>query len=198
MKRVVFTAVLLLSTAALWAQSQPREWLEGVSQALGKRYATHITVLADDISPLSGYFVVDGDSYYLTLGSMEVYSDGDVRYEVNNDRKEVVEDVVDLQAKDILTNPTRAFDFLSDSYQIDIVESYTDGAKIKVQPKDDVADVVIYVVVKRSGERVLPRSITYDYDGDSYAVSLDIINESMDVPKWDKTEYRAYDIVSFL
>ena len=129
---------------------------------------------------------------------MEVYSDGDVRYEVNNDRKEVVEDVVDLAAKDILTNPTRAFDFLSDSYQIDIVESYTDGAKIKVQPKDDVADVVIYVVVKRSGERVLPRSITYDYDGDSYAVSLDIINESMDVPRWDKTEYRAYDIVSFL
>jgi VCBS repeat-containing protein len=38
---------------------------------------------------INGYFMVDKDSYYIQLGTMEVYSDGKYRYEINNERKEV-------------------------------------------------------------------------------------------------------------
>ena len=146
-----------------------------------------------------GYFVIDGDSYYLTLGAMEVYCDGKLRYEVNNDRKEVVEDRANLEEGDILTNPTRAFDFVSDVYNLAIDSVTANGATIRITPKSDVAEVTIYIDVVKRGSKVLPERVLYDYDGEGYTIELGIIEGTPDAtPKWNKANYRGYDIVSFL
>lgn len=199
MRRAITLILAILCSVSLYAQTTPNEWLEALHRTLGSRYATYIVVASEDMGGMNGYFIVDGDSYYLTLGAMEVYCDGKLRYEVNNSRKEVVEDRANLEATDILTNPTRAFDFISDSYALELVSGREDAAKIGVTPKGDIADMHIYIDVIKQGGRVLPESVTYDYDGESYTIDLSIVEDDGDaVPRWNKAEYRAYDIVSFL
>ena len=47
--------------------------------------------------------------------------------------------------------------------------------------------------------RVLPESITYNYDGDVVKINLSIVkNKDATLPRWDDDAYRAYDVVSFL
>ena len=170
-----------------------------LSASLGDRYAMHIEVSMDD-EPMEGYFMVDGDGYYIMLGVMEVYSDGKLRHEVNNERKEVTVDGVDLTSVDLLTNPTKAFDFVGDEFAVSIVESDAKVCVLSLVPRDDAMGVsAIGVTLVRDGSGVVPRSISYDYDG----VRIDIATRIADadarvLPRWKKDDYRGYDIVSFL
>ena len=131
MKKIILTlAVALCSVATLSAQTTAREWLDGLNASLGERYAVHLNLTMPESETLNGYFMVEGDSYYMTLGVMEVYSDGKLRYEVNNDRKEVTEDRVDITSVDMLTNPTRAFDFVDDEFDISVAQTLDNGSGV--------------------------------------------------------------------
>lgn len=199
MKRALILIIALISSTSLWAQTTANEWLVALQRTLGSNYATNMVLLGEETGGMMGYFVIDGDSYYLTLGAMEVYCDGKLRYEVNNDRKEVVEDRANLEEGDILTNPTRAFDFVSDVYNLAIDSVTANGATIRITPKSDVAEVTIYIDVVKRGSKVLPERVLYDYDGEGYTIELGIIEGTPDAtPKWNKANYRGYDIVSFL
>ena len=83
------------------------------------RYQVKFNVLAGDLIYV-GEYGVDGDSYYIKMDDVEVYSDGKLRYEVDNKRKEVSIDMVDLQSHNILDNPTRCFDFAESEYRAEI------------------------------------------------------------------------------
>ena len=195
--------VAVLSVLGVSAQSAP-EWLAKLDSSLGERYAMHITVSVDDpidgATDVSGYFMVEGDAYYITLGVMEVFSDGKLRYEINNERKEVVEDRVNLEACDLLTNPTRAFNFVPNEFKSEVVSSSNDVVVLKLTPKSAAMGIdAITLKLKRNGSKVVPVNIAYDYDGDTVSVALsaaDIADAKL--PRWDKSAYRAYDIVSFL
>ncbi len=193
--------LMIFAVATLSAQSSPSEWLNGLHRTLGNHYATSIAVEAEGMDSMRGYFVVEGDSYYLTLGAMEVYSDGKLRYEVNNSRKEVVEDRANLEARDLLSNPTRAFEFVEGEYNISIKESSASGVTLSIEPTEQsYGDMQIELTLSREGERVLPRKVAYNYDGEHYAISLELLdNVALEpVPEWNRGDYRAYDIVSFL
>jgi hypothetical protein len=131
---------------------------------------------------------------------MEVYSDGRLRYEINNERKEVTEDRVNLEAVDLLTNPTRAFKFVDSEYDTTIDQTLSNGVVLKLVPKaDDMGIAAIYLKLQKSGDKVLPTSITYDYDGETVTITLaqaDVADAEL--PRWSEQEYRAYDMVSFL
>lgn len=196
-------AMSILCCATLSAQQDAREWIDALNRGLGTRYGVHIEVLTDDSAePLTGYYMVEDDSYYLTLGVMEVYSDAALRYEINNERKEVTEDRVNLDSVDLLTNPTRAFRFVDAEFMSSVVESGTAGATLRLVPRDETYGISdITVVLQRSGDRVLPTTISYDYDG--YMVRIELLVsdvEGVELPSWEerKEGYRAYDMVSFL
>lgn len=199
MRKIVAVVVAMISAVAVSAQTTAQEWLTMLSASLGDRYAMHIEVSMDD-EPMEGYFMVDGDGYYITLGVMEVYSDGKLRHEVNNERKEVTVDGVDLTTVDLFTNPTKAFDFVGDEFAVSIVESDAKVCVLSLVPRDDAMGVsAIGVTLVRDGSGVVPRSISYDYDG----VRIDIATRIADadarvLPRWKKDDYRGYDIVSFL
>lgn len=203
MRKIVITLVAVLSALGVSAQSAS-EWLAKLDSSLGERYAMHITVSVDDpiegTTDVSGYFMVEGDAYYITLGVMEVFSDGKLRYEINNERKEVVEDRVNLEACDLLTNPTRAFNFVPNEFKSEVVGSTSDVVVLKLTPKSVAMGIdAITLKLKRNGSKVVPVNIAYDYDGDTVSVALsaaDIADAKL--PRWDKSAYRAYDIVSFL
>lgn len=203
MKNIILTFVALFAVSTLSAQSAD-EWLQRLDRSLGERFAMDIFVEVGEVDnvgdQLAGFLIVEGDGYYMTLGTMEVYSDGKLRYEINNERKEVVEDRVNLEAVDLLTNPTRAFDFVPEEFDAKVVEATNERVTITLKPRSDAMGItLIRLVLKRDGERITPKAITYDYDGDIINISLTRVNDKeLTLRRWDKSAYRAYDIVSFL
>ena len=194
--------MLLASVACIVsvvAQTTPQEWLSKLRSALGSRYAWNIMVESSG-EQFEGYYIVEGDGYYLRLGAMEVYSDGKLRYEVNNTRMEVTEDRVNLKAVDLLTNPTRAFSFVDKEYSITLGESSASGAVLKLEPKSSSMGLTqITLMLGQSSGVVYPKRIEYSYDDESITISLSKRNMADNqLPRWDKESYKGYDIVSFL
>ncbi|MBR4046014.1 MAG: hypothetical protein IKK05_03820 [Alistipes sp.] len=199
MKRYIILMVAMLSTLSASAQITAREWIDALNYCLGDKYALFMRVDAYG-EEIQGYFMVEEDSYYIQLGTMEVYSNGKLRYEVNNERKEVTEDRVDLESIDLLTNPTNAFEFLDDEFTSSIFEEIHNGVILKLEPKEDIGITAIYVSVINDGKgNITPHAIRYDYEGEQVAIALIMADASSSImPKWDKSRYTTYDMVSFL
>lgn len=190
--------VALFCALNLSAQSSARQWIEGLNYTLDDRYALYMKVDAYG-EKINGYFMVDKDSYYIQLGTMEVYSDGKYRYEINNERKEVTEDRVNLESRDLLSNPTRAFEFLDSEFKATISENIHNGAILKLVPKQSSDITAVYVSVVWKDNRIIPLAIKYDYDGEEVSIALVMADaQSAVLPRWDKNNYKTYDIVSFL
>lgn len=201
--KIILTFVgLVLSVATLSAQSAD-VWIEALNKSLGTRYTMGavVEVGSDEgiAEELNGIFMVDGDGYYLSLGLMEVYSDGKLRYEVNNERKEVTIDRVDLTSHDILTNPTNAFSFASEEFHSDIVAENGGEVVISLVPREDIGITDIELTLRRDATgAVRPLAVRYNYDGDIVRVLLSMKSADAELRRWDKSAYRAYDVVSFL
>lgn len=200
MRGLIISVVAMLSAVAAMAQDGAAWWVERLDATLGERYAMKIEVEMMGEEPIEGLFMVDGQDYYITIGIMEVYGDGSCRYEVNNERKEVTIDSVDLGSVDLLTNPTHAFDFVDEEFRSELVSYSAMAGVLRLVPRDSALGISeIEVAMRRDGERVVPTRVTYDYGGDSISIELTAVAWSeRGLPRWDKNEYRAYDIVSFL
>lgn len=201
MRRLLLTLCVLHCAVALSAQTTARQWLERLDASLGERYAMTLHIdMTNAEQPLIGYMMIDGDSFYLTLGAMEVYSDGKLRYEVNNERKEVTEDRVNLSSADLLSNPTRAFEFVGEQFDVALLSANATAVELHIKPLDaDMGISNIALSLKVAGGKVLPDAIVYDYDGEVVDINLEMVDtKDKSLPRWSKDKYRAYDIVSFL
>jgi hypothetical protein len=201
MRRLLLTLCVLHCAVALSAQTTARQWLERLDASLGERYAMTLHIaMTNAEQPLIGYLMIDGDSFYLTLGAMEVYSDGKLRYEVNNERKEVTEDRVNLSSADLLSNPTRAFEFVGEQFDVALLSANATDVELHIKPLDaDMGISNIALSLKVAGGKVLPDAIVYDYDGEVVGITLEMMDaKDKALPRWSKDRYRAYDIVSFL
>lgn len=200
---ILLICIGLLSATTLSAQTA-EEWIKHLNATLGASYTMGATVelggdAAADQGQLNGLFMVADDSYYLSLGKMEVYSDGKLRYEVNNERKEVTIDRVDLTSHDILTNPTNAFRFASDEFDMSLLGVDDGKATISLVPRQDMGITDIELTLRRHADGgVVPAVVSYNYDGDIIRITLDMRPNDAKLPRWDKTAYRAYDVVSFI
>ena len=64
---------------------------------------------------------------------------------------------------------------------------------------EDMGINSIVLTLARRGSVIEPSTISYDYDGDMVTISLSKVNaDNLKLRKWDKSAYRASDIVSFL
>ncbi len=204
MRKIIFVIVAICMATTLSAQTTAKEWVKQLESSMGERYAYTLNVAVktgDSKTSLSGRVMVEGDSYYMSLEAMEVYSNGKLRYEVNNERKEVTEDRVDLTSHDLLTNPTRAFMFAPEEFDMALKFSQNDEiARIDLTPRDkDYGITTIVLILEREGDKVYPKQIGYDYDGDKVVVTLaEYGDKAWKLPVWNESNYKAYDIVSFL
>ena len=198
MRRFCLIVVAMFCALNLSAQSSAREWIDGLNYTLGDRFALYMKVKAYG-EQTDGYFMVDKDGYYIQLGMMEVYSDGKYRYEINNSRREVTEDRVNLESRDLLSNPTRAFEFLDSEFKATISERIHNGAILKFVPKQSSDITAVYVSVVWRDNRIIPMAIKYDYDGEEVSIALVMADANSAVlPRWNKNNYKTYDFVSFL
>lgn len=196
-KIILSLVATIFAISTLSAQSA-EAWIEALNNSLGERYTMAATVAMEG-DELGGIFMVEGDGYYLTLGTMEVYSDGKLRYEVNNERKEVTIDRVDLTSRDILTNPTNAFRFASEEFSSSVVADKDGEVVLSLTPREDIGITDIELTLRRDANGVVtPLAVRYNYDGDVIHVALAMRPADATLPRWDKAAYRAYDIVSFI
>jgi hypothetical protein len=73
-------------------------------------------------------------------------------------------------------------------------------ARIDLTPRDkDYGITAILLYLVREGDKVYPKQIAYDYDGDKVVVTLaEYGDKAWKLPVWNEANYKAYDIVSFL
>lgn len=161
-----------------------------------KRYAVSFSVLAGE-NASRGRYAVAGQDYFLTLGDAEVFGDGQLRYEVDNRRREITVDRMDGASRNILDNPVGAFDFLGSEYRSSLLWERDGRAAVRLTPMAKGSTVGhITLVVATAAMR--PLSLAYDYDGERIEVVVERV-EPLDEPlrRFDRKAYADYEFIDF-
>lgn len=193
---LILVAFIMLHSMAL-ADEGATEGVKRVKAYVEKlgRHEVRFNVLAGELIYV-GQYHVDGDSYYIQMDNVEVYSDGKVRHEVDNERKEVSIDVMDSESRNILDNPTRCFDFAESEYRSEI-QSRKDGElTIFLRATDTDVEGDIYLTIEEKSGK--PRKIVYRLYDDEVEVTIDsIVSVKQPLKKFSKSQYKGYEIVDF-
>lgn len=203
MKKVIAFIFTLLCVINTWAQDNDAKALIGrLSEQMRsmENYEVSFAVKSGD-QKIKGYYAVSGEKYYISIGDAEVFCDGGARYEVNAQNKEVTVDAVDTKSHNILTNPTRAFDFIDSEFNFTTVGTENGITTVKLtSTAENAALGVIFVALDAATAQ--PRSLTYDVDGARIIIeiaSIDELTGMVDISMFtfDKNNYRGYEIVDF-
>ena len=204
MKRVIaliFTVLCAMNVMAQNGNDDAKALIGKLSEQMRsmENYEVSFTVVSGE-QKVKGYYAVSGEKYYISIDDAEVFCDGGARYEVNPTNKEVTVDAVDTKSHNILTNPTRAFDFVDGDFNFEMVATNATSTTIKLTPKENNALGIIFVDMQR--EPVKPTALAYEYDGQTIKIeinSLDEMTGMVDISMFtfDKNNYRGYEIVDF-
>lgn len=160
-------------------------------------YGVSFAVEADGYA-VEGYYSVSGVRYSMTLGDAEVFCDGKVRYEVDHRKREVVIDRVNDSSRNIVDNPTRAFDFLDAQYRAELVSEEGSCAVVRLTPVDGEALPVGSILLEVDTAEMKPRSLTYDFDGEQVVVRVSrIAAEHAALRTFDASACKGYEFIDF-
>ena len=206
MKRYIILIACLLAAATASADEKSEAILGRVAKVFGgyADYEVRFTVEVQGMQNMKGNYFVSGNKYRIKLQEQEQFSDGQYRYEVFPAEKEVVIDNVDVSSSDILSNPTRAFEFAPGEFD----SEYKGQVKIGSTVCDVIAltprkgkyggiGAVLYV----NADTAAPVSIIYDTQGDRIdiiidrIIPMDKVDDSIFV--FDPGKYRNYEIIDF-
>lgn len=197
MRRFLVLILALFVASVAMADERSQEVLRSVSEyvrGLGE-YDAEFDVRAGEYRA-EGRYGVAGDAYHIKLDQAEVYSDGKVRYEVDHERKEVNIDVMDLQSRNILDNPTRCFDFVGDDYASMVYAEAGGEITLLLRANDTSIEGDIYLTVTKNTGR--PRKIVYVLYDDRIEVDITSLERRKGaVARYDGSRYRGYEIVDF-
>ena len=147
-----------------------------------KAYTVTFAVEGDDFAA-EGSYAVEGDRYYMRVGDAEAYSDGVSKWEVDPSKREVV------------VNPTWAFDFLDDAFRSELLPSEGEVRRLRLTPVDKGAAMSsITVDVAADGS---PRAVIYDLDGERMRIEIRRIEPSAEVRRFDAADYAGYELIDF-
>lgn len=199
-RRILYVAVLLAGVCEASAAGRAEEILGRVAEGFRamKDYTVRFEVAADEYRT-PGSYAVRGGSYYLRLGDdAEVYSDGRLRYEVDNRRREVTIDVVDTGSRNILNNPVHAFDFLGSEYAASLAGEQEGRAVVRLTPAPGNTSSAGNIVLTVDTAAMRPVSLRYDYDGEQVQVSvLGIKPLETPLKAFAKDNYAGYEFIDF-
>lgn len=199
MKRYIL--ILLLSVCAAGrslasgddAQAVLRRTADYVKELGDYRAAFEITA-ADYAS--TGSYAVAGDAYYIAVDGAEVYSDGKVRYEVDNARREVTVDEVNIASRNVLDNPTRCFDFVGSDYSSEITSREKGAVTLHLRSTDPDIEGDIYLTVDEATGR--PSRLEYVLYDDRITVCIvDLSRSDEPVKRFERSAYRDYETIDF-
>lgn len=206
MKKLLFT--ILMISCSLPAVADGRA--DGVLRKLTAKiaamgdYTAEFEVSAEG-NRITGIYAVNGDKYYMETSEYEVVCDGRTRWEINHSDEEVLIDNPDPADRNILSNPTRAFEFAPDifvsAYKGEEQRSGKTADIVELKPRDTKSPLqrITLVVDRTTG---LPVEMRYLSDGLSEDVVVRMVKIEAGLPKkavfaFDRSKYKGYDIVDF-
>lgn len=197
MRRFITTICLLMLSWSAAAEEGVWQILQRVSDYMGpqKGYEVRFAIKAEGYNT-EGRYCVKGDSYYIEVADAEVYSDGKVRYEVDNLRREVNVDNMDSNSRNIMDNPTRCFDFVEEDYTAEIVKRDANNITLRLQSKDKSVEGEIYLTV--NSDSGAPQRVEYLLYDDKMCVEVVAINRAAgNVKSFARSAYKNYEMIDF-
>lgn len=197
MRRFITTICLLMLSWSAAAEEGVWQILQRVSDYMGpqKGYEVRFAIKAEGYNT-EGRYCVKGDSYYIEVADAEVYSDGKVRYEVDNLRREVNVDNMDSNSRNIMDNPTRCFDFVEEDYTAEIVKRDANNITLRLQSKDKSVEGEIYLTV--NSDSGAPQRVEYLLYDDRMCVEVVAINRAAgNVKSFARSAYKDYEMIDF-
>ncbi|MDE7069555.1 MAG: hypothetical protein K2O63_03430 [Alistipes sp.] len=198
MKRMLFLLAALLTLSASGAQERAQSLLRRLAATLGELEPYEVVFeVATERGPVAGRYRVDGDRYYMQVGRAEVYGDGECRREIDPSRREVVVDHADLSSRNLLNNPTRAFDFVGEEYDFAASDAGAGRVEVVMTPRR-AGSVVERILVEVDAASALPSSVTYEVDGDRIRIAILSVGKSAEpVRRFDAARYAGFEIIDF-
>lgn len=199
MKRWLLLLAMAAGVGTVSAAGRAAEILEGLAAGFRamKGYEVDFVIEAGDYHA-SGSYAVRGEGYTLSLGDAEVYGDEKVRYEVDNDRREVTIAGVDSTSRNILNNPVRAFDFLGDDYRTELLSETGGKAVVRLTPVEGSGASAGTVTVTVSTATMRPEQLDYDYDGERIRVVVRRVAPlAAPLARFERSRFAGYEFIDF-
>lgn len=156
------------------------------------------------ITSVGGMYTVSGDKYHIKIQRQEQFSDGKTRWEINPSDKEVIIDHMDLNNRNILNNPTRAFKFAPDEFASTYLGTETvNGIPCHVIQLESLGRMYGIGLVKLHVgiSADLPVQVSYDFEGERLNISIDKFTglPSIDPAmfEFDASKYKGYEVIDF-
>ncbi|MBR7129560.1 MAG: outer membrane lipoprotein carrier protein LolA [Tidjanibacter sp.] len=171
MKRLL-AIVLLWASLCATATAQPSggEVLQQMSAklaAMGSYRIDYALEMPTAEQASVGYLIVsDGGRFVIDIDGLKQGSDGEVVWVVNPLNKEISLDTPLPESRNLFDNPTKAFDFAADLFEVEYTEATAeDNWRIVLLPKEGVLEGVERVVVEIDRKTLLPTRLGYDMAG---------------------------------
>ncbi len=151
------------------------------------------------VGSISGSYQVDGDKYYISVDGQELYGDSTTKYEIYNDRQEVVIDQVSaVNSGNILDNPATAFDAILDTFIPSILSSTEGVTTIYLKPTAGEKAMVDCILLKVDATTNSPKEIEYIFNDESVTITiLSIERLKSSITLYDSSKYADYEIIDF-
>ncbi len=148
---------------------------------------------------LLGYYEIDNQDYYLTIDNQELYGDAKTKYEVYNDRKEVVIDSVGQETtNDILSNPANIFSSIRGNYSADILSSNEQFTILYLKPNVASEESIESIKLHIDMHSMQPKELEYIMQGESIIIEIGDISElTSSIKRYNTSQYSGYEIIDF-
>lgn len=195
--RLFFIGFCLL-VAPLRAADDGASWLGRLQHAVRSLgdYEVRFELSTTDDCTTAGSYRVSGEHYVISMPQARVYCDGKARYEVDERAREVVVDAVDTESHNLLDNPVRAFDFVSEQYDVQVVSEQADRIALRLTPRSKGALTAIELTLdKRSG---LPVSVVYGAEDLRITIAIRSFAKSASAfPVLRREDFADYEWIDF-
>ncbi len=190
MRRLIFTLFIIIGIATATASAQTLlDTFKNSIAALGE-YRVEFTIELGEYKS-SGSYIVSGDNFYITTPDIELYVADGVKYEVNSQNREIVVDSTESLGSDILSNPARCFDALSEQFKA--ADTTYKGLKAVCLTPQEGSD---RVVVTADGSCKLPKQIVYISSGEELVITINSISSFRDAfPLFKREKYPLYELI---
>lgn len=202
MKKLFFAIPFMLCALTVSADGRSEDILAKLAAKIASlgEYNASFEVEAEG-NRLRGQYAVSGDRYYMKTALYEVVCDGNTKWEINHEDEEVVIDNVNPADRDILSNPTRAFDFAGDIFRSAYRGAEGEADVVELTPVD-TRSPLLRVTLRIDRRTGLPTELRYLSVGLSEDVVIRIAKLEPGLFQgaaftFDKSKYKDYDIIDF-
>ena len=167
MKRFLMFFAVVCGATMLHAQSGS-ELLGSLSEkmeAMGSYHIDFEVEMAGAAMPSKGYCEVSGNMYVIAVEDMRQGCDGTTQWVFNGVNREVTFDNPRTDSRSLFDNPTKAFDFTEELFEVESVTHEAAMIHLRLLPKEGVLDGVERVLLTIDEATMLPSSLGYDMAG---------------------------------